>query len=280
MRKSPTLKKGRSDPIILNILRRKPCSRKELLLLRKDEKSLLSKIPYSTFDQRLKQLEKYGIIEHIPDVYKIVEKIEEADREEVEECTKAISKALRDGNKDILSSRVNQLRHLSERNRIAHLPNVLQRIEECLGSPMLVDNSETFRKLVDTLSNILSFEQYHKLQEWEKIVERIQNRISPKAISIVRANPAFPDHTTIWFLGKCGTKEAVETIFEKIKSNPSEAHRRVDTANALAELCSKYRKLINQQFDVLMEDENPTLVEAAKKLRQETMRERSIHFHG
>ena len=39
---------------------------------------------------------------------------------------------------------------------------------------MLVHDFETFKKLVDTLSNILFFEQYHKPEDWDKIVERIQ----------------------------------------------------------------------------------------------------------
>ena len=281
MRESPTLKKGRYDTIILDVLRRNPCSRKELLRLNKDEKSSLSKIPYSTLDQRLKQLEKYGFVEHIPDVYRIVEKIREADGEDVEECTKAISEALRVGNKAILFSRVNQLRVLSERNRIAHLSIVLQCLEECLESPILAYDSETFSELVDIVSYILFFERNYKLQGSDKIVERIQYEISPKVISLVRANPEFPDHHTIRFLGRCGTEEAVDTIFEKIKSKPSVAHKRIDTAHALAELYSKHKKLINQQFDALMEENSPKpVVEAATKLRQDTWNQLSIHFRG
>ena len=208
-----------------------------------------------------------------------VVKIEEADREEVERCTKAISKALKDGNKDSLSSRVDQLKQLSERNRIAHFSQVLPTIEKCLESPILAYGSETFRKLVDTLSDILFNEQYYKTPNGDKIVERIQNKTSPKAISLVRENPEFPHHSIIWFLGKCGTKEAVETIFEKIKSKPVEARKSGDTAHALAKLYSKHGELIDQQFDALMEEKNPKLVvEAATKLRHEMNHKLPIHL--
>jgi len=78
-----------------------------------------------------------------------------------------------------------------------------------------------------------------------------------------------------------GTKEAVGTIFEKIQSNPLEARKSGDTARALAKLYSKHGELIDQQFDALMEENNPKpVVEAATKLRQEMIRERSIHVRG
>jgi len=229
----------------------------------------------STFYRKIRKLIELGEVKE--GKLELIEEAIEADRNEVEYCVEAISKALIDGDENILDSRIDQLEQLSDGKRVAHFPQVLQRIEEWLENSMLVHNSETFKKLVDTLSHILFFEQRHKPLNWDEIVERIQNRISPKAISIVRANPEFPDHHTIRFLGKCGKKEAVETIFEKIKSKPSEAHRRIDTAHALAELYSKHKNLINQQFDALIkEKKNPALVEAAKKLRQELMRHRSI----
>lgn len=205
-------------------------------------------------------------------------KIEEASLEEVEECTEAILKALRDGNKNVLSSRVDQIKQLSERKRVANFPQVLQHIEECLESPMLVSNSETFKKLVNTLSNILFFEQYHKPPNMDKIVERIQNKISPKVISLVKENLEFPDFSTVMFLGRCGRKEAVEVIFDKIKSNPSVASKRSDTAHALAELYFEHKRFINQQLDALLKDKDKTLVELAKELRRKIMHQRSIIY--
>ena len=143
---------------------------------------------------------------------------------------------------------------------------------------MLVHDFETFKKLVVTLSNILSLEKSDKPEDWDGIVERIQNEISPKVISIVRENPEFPDFSAVTFLGKCGMKEAVEAIFEKIKSNPSEASPRTDTAHALAELSFEHNSFINQRIDALLKDKDKTLVELAKKLRREFMRQRSMLY--
>lgn len=224
-----------------------------------------------------KQITKFEKYKEIPKLNGLI-KLKEANREEVEECTKAISKALTNGNKDVLSSRVDQLKQLSERKRVAHFPQVLKQIKECLKSPMLVHDFETFKILVVTISNILSFEKYHKPEDWDGIIEEIQNEISPKVISIIMENPEFPDFSIVTFLGRCGRKEAVEAIFEKIKSNPSEASPRSDTAHALAELSFEYNSFVNQRFDALLKDKDKRLVELAKKLRRWFMHQRSMLY--
>ena len=261
--------RGDPDRIIKEVLRQGPKTPKEL-----SSACLDNEISKSSYYRCLRKLIKKEEIKEAK--YELIEKVMEADREEVDRCITAISKALINGNKNVLSSRIDELRLLSERNRIAHFPRVLMQIKECLESSLLVYDFETFKKLVVTLSNILGFEQYHKPKGWDRITERIQNEISPEVISVIMEHPEFPDSSAISFLGEVGTKEAVIAIFDKIRSKPSEAIPRIDTARALAKIYSEHGKFIDHQLDALLENEDPRLIELAKKYRREMSHQRSI----
>ena len=253
MRESPKLKKGRYDQIILKILREKPRSREELLELNKKENSPLSKIPYSTLDQRLKQLEKYGIIEHIPDVYKIV-RTEEANRSKVQDCMKAIEK---EENKNVLLDRIDKLHHMSASGkRLAHLVEFRSGIQDLLENPMLIEHPEILTKLLFTLARILEFEDEHKSPDSDKVVKLLLDNTLPKIIPMIEKDPEFPDNNRLFFLGKTGRKEAVDILLKKIRSHPSKARDNQDLARALRNLCTKHRKLINKNLEDLMRSKN------------------------
>ena len=99
MRKSLKLNRGKYDQIILDILRREPCSRKELV-----EKCRDKGIPVSTIHRRIKQLDKYGLIKII-DLIKITHMFEEANFNEVKDCVETI---LNKENRDVLFERIKQ----------------------------------------------------------------------------------------------------------------------------------------------------------------------------
>ena len=59
---------------------------------------------------------KFGIIEHIPDVYRIAEKVEEANRGEVEYCLNVIMDIEED--EEVIHGEMKHLRIVSMRRRI------------------------------------------------------------------------------------------------------------------------------------------------------------------
>jgi hypothetical protein len=120
VRENTIYRKGRYDDIILDLLGGNPCSRKELLELNKQKDSPLSKIPYSTLDKRLRQLEKYGYIKHISDIYRIAERVEEANPSEVDYHLEVLLN--KDEHEESLYISIKRLRVLSKTKRIASLP--------------------------------------------------------------------------------------------------------------------------------------------------------------
>ncbi len=212
MRDSLRYKKGRYDQIILEVLREAPLSRDEILDLYKDPKSPLSKIPYSTLDQRLKQLEKYGLIEHIPDVYKIAEKLEEANREEVNYCLIRIQDE--NENEDVIYENLRKLRIISSRRRIATILKVLQSLEESLVNPKITGNCKNFEEYMGILKNVLQLEYQHHFPETENIIQEITGEMLLKIIEILKGKPDYPNREALNFLAISKKKIAIETLFE------------------------------------------------------------------
>jgi len=215
MRDSLSSRRSKYDDIILGILRGKTHSRKELLELNKDEKSPLKQIPYPTLDRRLKQLEKFGLIKHMPDKYKIAETVEEADPDEIRQCLEVIRN--KNESEEVVQDRVKQLRILSQKKRVASLSAVLSTLEESLENPKIVDNPKTFEELTFALGNMLSFEQTHNLTDSGRYIERMTNNILRKIVEIVDGKTEFPANYAVHFLALSGRKEAVGVLFRKME---------------------------------------------------------------
>ena len=89
---------------------------------------------------------KFGIIEHIPDVYRIAEKVEEANRGEVEYCLNVTVDIEED--EEVIHGEMKHLRIVSMRRRIASVPRVMLVLEECLENPKIRNNPKLFKEYV------------------------------------------------------------------------------------------------------------------------------------
>ena len=270
MRDSPRYKKGRYDQIILDVLRGAPLSRNELLDLRKDPNSKLSQIPYSTLDQRLKQLERSGFIKHITDYYKILED-KDADSDEVQECIEVIRNE--EEQEHVIQDRIKHLRILSKKNRIATLSNVMCTIEECLENPKILDCVESFEELTFMLKNILDFERKHRLQGSEKIIEELTSRVPKKVIDHLDKKPDFPGARASRFLAASGKREAVEIFFKKIRTLSKFNENQIEELGYnLKLLYPKHQRIINSHIDDLLRSEDELYQKIAKKLQETILR--------
>ena len=104
--------------------------------MNKQEGSPLSQIPYKSLARRLSRLERNGIIKHIPDLYIIAEEAKEANRGVIKNCLEVIRNP--NENERVLRERIKQLRGISLEKRVAHLPNVLSTLEECLENLKII----------------------------------------------------------------------------------------------------------------------------------------------
>ena len=268
MRDAPRYKKGGYDQIILEVLRRAPLSRDEILVLNKDPKSPLSKIPYSTLDQRLKQLEKYGLIEHIPDVYKIAKKLEEANREEVDYCLNSIQDE--NENEDVIHENLRKLRIISSRRRIATIPKALQSLEESLANPKITRNCENFKEYILILKNVLQFEQQYHVPETENIIQQITGQMLEKILVILKGKPDYPNLEVLDFLAISGKQIAIEMMFElayRFKNEFNTNHSKIEElGNALAIAHPENLLIIDTKIDDLIR--NPDLSKVGIKIKE------------
>ncbi|MBN1357572.1 hypothetical protein JW988_02275 [Candidatus Bathyarchaeota archaeon] len=187
---------------------------------------------------------------------KIQSVTEEAEKSVILECINKIQKTT---NETVLYSRLIPVRKLAINKRIVHQPEVLQCLDSCLENPLVTENIETFRLVIEILRYIIYFEEKQKSPNLEAI-RKIKNDIALKLISILEKQTA--NHYLLYslpFLGLSGRKEAADLILEKIKSNPSKSLEAVvdsflyEYANALIHLYPKHRSLIDNFLDKLIE---------------------------
>jgi len=255
------------DSTFEEILREKPRSRKELLDLNKQAKSPLSKIPYKTLYRRLKQLQTYGVIKHVPDIYKLVEHVEEANHDEVEDCLKVIRN--RDENEEVIYGRIKRLRVLSGKKRLANIPSVLSTFHDALENPKITGTERNFEELTLTLKNILNHERKYKLLESEQIIKEISGNILKKIIRIIKQKTEFQGDSTIGFLAESEKIEAVETLFYLvIRFKHDLDHRQIEKlAHAFVNLYP-HHLTINKHIEDLIRSDNEELKQIAKRLRE------------
>lgn len=268
MGEKPKRRRSSNDNIIIEFLRGKSWSRKKLLQLNKQKESVLSKIPYKTLDRRLKQLEKYGILEHIPDVYKLAEHVEEVNTDEIQEIIEVIDN--NNTNKEVLYSRLRELRLLSSAKRIGRVPMVISTLEASLADSRVVDNPKIFEELILTLKNILIFERENKLQESEKIIEEIISPILKKMLDVLRRNAELPSKYVIGFLGETGKNGSVKVLFELMHRFKHElSNDQIENfANTLNKLMPKYFRTINRKIDYLIGSKDKDLQRIGGRIRE------------
>ena len=261
MRETLTIGKGRYDEVIMKILREGPRSRKELLAAACDEK----KIPYPTVYRRVLQLCKYKMIERV-DVYRVIERILEADPDEVKE---AIESLKTERNENVLDIRIEKLTQISAAKSMAHLPGVACGLGECLGNPAIIRNPTTLSKFVSILPRILRYERNNRPSSFEKTIESLLNQTLGRILKLVEDKNEIPDPSILDFLQESGKEEAVHGLFRIIKSNPFGAAGRVDDlARTLGKqgLYAKHSVLIEHYFTELARGKDKDLIKTTKEI--------------
>lgn len=180
-------------------------------------------------------------------------------------------------NVKVLHSRLIQLRELSAYKRIGHHPNVLKCLEDSLGNSMITQNPETFRLVIETLENILGYEQQIKEEDSEAIL-KIRKEITTKLILLLKTKPDYLRYS-LSLLGYSERKEAVELIFKKIEKDPEKALEGVvdslfyELSRALAKLYLKHRELIDKRLDKLIESDDTMTSNVGMDLRKRILHE-------
>lgn len=191
--------------------------------------------------------------------------------------SRIIEKINNTNNAKLLFSKFTQLRTLTSK-KITHHPEVLNCLETCLDNPLVIENIETFRLLIEILRYIIHFEEKQK-QSNSEAIQKIKNEISMKLISILENRP--PDHYLLYslpLLSLSGREEAVHLIFKKINSNPSKSMETVvdsffyEYARALTNLYAEHSFLVDDFLDSLIEAEGEKAA-AGLSLRQRILNE-------
>jgi len=178
----------------------------------------------------------------------------------------------KEGNEDVLLSRIEQLKGLCARKRVARFPDVRLSFQECLENPAVVGNSRIFGEFVSVLVQVLDIEYYRikdgKDSDSKEIIQDVLLRTSETIISAVEENPDFPTQDLILFLGMTEKEKAVHMLFERIKNNGSVAKKRIsDLTTALKNLYKKYSKLIDEYIDNLIRKGDDTVREVVTEIR-------------
>jgi hypothetical protein len=260
MRETLTIGKGRYDETIMRILREKPRSRKELLAACNEKK-----IPYPTVYRRVLQLCKYGMIERV-DVYRVIERIQEADLDQVKECVQSLRT---ERNETVLGIRIEKLTQISAAKRMAHLPGIVYGLGECLDNPAVIRNPTTLSKFVSILPRILRHERNNRQSSFEKVIESLLSQTFGRILKLVEGKNEIPDPSILEFLQESGKEEAVHGLFKIIKSNPFDATRRVDDlVSTLGKhgLYAKHEKLIDSYLAKFARGKDKDLIKATKEI--------------
>ncbi len=267
MREPPKYRKGNYDKIIIDALRKKALSRAELLKLHKDEKSLLSQIPYSTFYNRLKQLVKYKVIEHLPDAYRLVA-IEEADSKSVLKHLKVLDES------DVPSVLEHELHRLCvlASSRVAHISGVLAFCDSALKDPKYrVKN--VLKKLVSLLDKLLFFERSRTPVGYETIVKRIQGMPLESLIGILETETDYHVlYEAVEFLANTDREESVNALFRLVERLDDDLYKQLHQSlsqflfDSDFALMRSQRDRIDQNIVKLLKSDNPKIRERGTEI--------------
>jgi len=235
---------------------------------RKKTLELESSFTEQNYYYHLKRLVKRGEVRKIfVHKYELVKEEGKIDRLNALEHIRIIKT---DRNEEVLLSRIDQLKTLCARKRVARFPGVRLRFRECLENPTVTGNSRIFGEFVFMLAQVLSSEEGRSSADSKEIVQDVLLRTSESIISAVEASPDFLVQGSILFLGKTGKEEAVHLLFKKIKNNGSSAEQGIhDLTTALKNLYEKYSKLIDTYIDDLIRNGDDTVRKVAKQIRSD-----------
>ena len=124
------------DEIILNILKEGGKTPIEL----RDE-AIKRGVSRPTFYRHIKKLVRSGEVKETK--YELVSKIEEANRQEVDDCLKTL---IEEDNEHVIFSRLDQLTKLSYRKRAAHFSNVILNLASFLDKPEILNDERNFNQ--------------------------------------------------------------------------------------------------------------------------------------
>ena len=144
------------------------------------EKSFKAGIPPSTFYTRVKQLQKYGILEHI-DIVKLTDRHREANSRDIADIIRAISER---SNVVIKKDRLNQLRLVSARYRICHIPGVVNALETFINDPWIISDFKTTENLMEILCTVLHLEREYPCPDSDLYVQELTGVIFLEIISL------------------------------------------------------------------------------------------------
>ena len=192
------------DEIILNILKE---GAKTPIELR--EETIRHDVSRSTFYKHIKKLVNSGEVKDAK--YELIIKIEEANRKELDEHLTAL---IKDNNERIILRRLKRLTKLSWNKRMAHYPNVIEKISSLLDKTEVVDNDDNLSQLFECLSSILLFEQNNQGEKWKGVMERLVNATIEKATVLLLK---CPNSRITEYFGKTNRKNAVDLIFRLMK---------------------------------------------------------------
>ncbi len=188
---------------------------------------------------------------------------------EVSEC---LSKIKTTANSDVLNSRLTQLQALAANKNISHYPEVLDTLELSFGNPLVIQDIENFRLVIDTLI-IIFYSESDRVDKDKSAILKIKNEISVKLVSLLKSKSLEFLRYSLSLLENSEKEEVVDLIFEKIENDPLKAlDGVVDTlsryyARALAKLYSAHKILINHYLDKMIDSGDVTKIKVGKELR-------------
>ena len=124
------------DEIILNILKEGSKTKKELC-----DEAIKRGVSRPTVYRHIKKLVRSGEVKETK--YELVSKIEEANRQEVDDCLKTL---IEEDNEHVIFSRLDQLTKLSYRKRAAHFSNVILNLASFLDKPEILNDERNFNQ--------------------------------------------------------------------------------------------------------------------------------------
>ncbi len=240
--------------IILTILREGSRTPIEL----RDE-AIKRGVSRSTFYKHIEKLVNSGEVKEAK--YELIPKIEEANREEVDNC---LSTLIEEDNEHVIFSRLDQLTKLSYSKRIAHFSNVIPNLASLLDKLEIVDNERNLDKFFECLRSILFFEQIHKANKWQRIMERLITATIKKAtVLLLRCS----NNRIIAYLGMTHRESAVDVIFALMQQHNIEANEGafsiITTELGTDKISTEPKNIINEKLDNFLRSNDERLITLA-----------------
>lgn len=126
----------------------------------------------STFYKLIEKIVRSGEVKKTK--HKLVPRIEEANRKELDDCLKTLTE---EDNEQVISCRLKQLTKLSYDKRVAQFPSVIKKIAGLLDKSIIFDNQQNLNQFFECLTAILFIEQDHKGNRVER------QRLPPEGVS-------------------------------------------------------------------------------------------------